>query len=65
MQFTVPILWCEPCNHIAECYFCIIKSEGCNMSLKLHFLQSHLNFFKEDMAAVSDENGEHFHQDIA
>ena len=27
---------------------------GCNMSLKLHFLISHWNFFPENMRAVSD-----------
>ena len=38
---------------------------GCNMSLKLHFLHSHLYFFPENLGDVSDENGERFHQDIA
>lgn len=38
----------------------------CNMSLKLHFLHSHLDFFPENLgAAVSDEHGKRFHQDIA
>lgn len=37
----------------------------CNMSLKLHFLHSHLDFFPENLGAVSDEHGERFHQDIA
>ena len=35
------------------------------MSLKLHFLLSHLDFFYENMGAVSDEHGERFHQDIS
>jgi len=34
------------------------------MSLKIHFLHSNLDFFLEDCGAVSDEHGEHFHQDI-
>ena len=38
---------------------------GCNMSLKLHFLHSHLYFFPENLGDVSDEHGESFHQDIA
>jgi len=38
---------------------------GCNMSLKLHFLMSHIDFFPENMGNVSDEHGERFHQDIA
>lgn len=35
-----------------------------NMSLKIHFLHSHLNFFPPNLGAVSDEMGERFHQDI-
>jgi DNA gyrase/topoisomerase IV subunit B len=38
---------------------------GCNMSIKIHFLSSHLNFFLENCGSVSDKHGERFHQDIA
>lgn len=41
------------------------KEMGCNMSLKIHFLDSHLDFFPENLGAVSDEHGERFHQDIS
>jgi hypothetical protein len=41
------------------------KDMGCNMSLKMHFLDSHLYFFPENLGAVSDEHGEPFHQDIS
>lgn len=41
------------------------KTMKCNMSLKIHFLHSHLDFFPENLGAVSDEHGERFHQDIA
>ena len=34
------------------------------MSVKIHFLHSHLNFFPPNLRAVSDEHGERFHQDI-
>ena len=37
---------------------------GCRMSLKIHFLHSHPNFFPPNLGAVSDEHGERFHQDI-
>ncbi|KAJ4442405.1 hypothetical protein ANN_03991 [Periplaneta americana] len=37
---------------------------GCNMSLKIHFLHSHLDFFPPSCGAFSDEHGERFHQDI-
>jgi len=42
----------------------LYKAMGCNMSLKNHFLESHLDFFSENLSEVSDENGERFHQDI-
>ena len=38
---------------------------ACNMSLKIHFLHSHLDFFPPSWGAVSDEHGERFHQDIS
>ena len=37
---------------------------GCNMNLKPHFLNSHLDYFPENLGAVSEEQGERFHQDI-
>ena len=37
---------------------------GCRMSLKVHILDSHLDKFKENMGAYSEEQGERFHQDI-
>lgn len=37
---------------------------GCNMSIKVHFLNSHLDRFPENLGAVSDEQGERFHQDL-
>lgn len=38
---------------------------GCNMSLKIHLLDSHLDFFPENLGSVSDEHDERFHQDIS
>ena len=35
------------------------------MSLKVHFLHSHLDFSRENLGEVSEEHGERFHQDIA
>ncbi|CAI9593149.1 unnamed protein product, partial [Staurois parvus] len=37
---------------------------GCLMSLKVDFLQSHLDYFPENVGAASEEQGERFHQDI-
>ncbi|UYV64917.1 hypothetical protein LAZ67_3002428 [Cordylochernes scorpioides] len=38
---------------------------GCKMSLKIHFLHSHLDLFPDNPGAVSDEHGERFHQEIS
>ena len=35
------------------------------MSLKIHFLHSHLSFFSEKLGAVSNEQCVQFHLDIA
>ncbi|GBN50343.1 hypothetical protein AVEN_45574-1 [Araneus ventricosus] len=43
------------------------KTLGCSMSLKVHFKRfkySHLDYFPESLGAVSEEQGEIFHQDI-
>jgi hypothetical protein len=40
------------------------KELGCNMSLKVHFLDSHLDNFPANLGAVCEEQGERFHQDI-
>jgi hypothetical protein len=37
----------------------------CNMSLKMHFLFSHLDFFLLNCGGVGDEHGERFHRDIS
>jgi len=34
------------------------------MNLKIHFLESHLDFFPENLSKVSDERDERFKQDI-
>ena len=38
---------------------------GCNMSLKIHFLDFHLDFFPPNCGEVSNEHRERFHQDIS
>ena len=32
--------------------------------MKIHYLHSHLDFFRPYLTAVSEEHGERFHQDI-
>lgn len=38
---------------------------NCNMSIKIHFLHSHLDFFPHNLGKYSDEQGERFHQELA
>lgn len=38
---------------------------GSNMSIKIHYLDSHLDFFPENLGAMSDEHGELFHQKLS
>ena len=37
---------------------------GCKMSIKVHFLFSHLDKFLDNPGSVSDEQGERFRQDL-
>ena len=34
------------------------------MSLKVHFLHAHLDYFPQNLGDMSEEHGERFHQDI-
>jgi hypothetical protein len=40
------------------------KAVRFNMNLKIQFLESHLDFFPENLYEVCDEHSEKFHQDI-
>jgi len=42
-----------------------LQDMGANMSIKVHFLFSHLDRFPENLGDLSDEQGERFHQDIS
>ena len=48
----------EIVNEFLEAY----KEMGCRMSLKVHFLHSHLDAFPENLGQFSDEQVERFHQ---
>jgi len=41
------------------------QTMGCNNSLKIHPLRSHLDFSPPILGTVSDEHGERFYQDIS
>ena len=40
------------------------QNMGCRMSVELHFLCSHLDFFRENLVDFSKEHGERIHQDV-
>ena len=40
------------------------QSLGAKMSIKIHYLFSHLDRFPENLGELSEEQGERFHQDI-
>ena len=40
------------------------RNLGCNMSIKMHYLFSHMDRFPENLGLKSDELGERFHQDL-
>ena len=41
------------------------QAMGARMSIKMHFLHSHLDYFPENCDDYSEEHGERFHQDIS
>ena len=43
---------------------CTFQKLGCNTSVKVYFLHSHLDYFPKNLGAMSEEQGERFHQDI-
>ena len=60
------------CNHRGSQYRKVVdelmenfRQIGARMSVKMHFLRSHLDYFPENWGEFSEEQGEHFHQDIS
>ena len=47
-------------NYLLKSY----KNMGYKLSLKMQFLHSHLDFFPENLGAVSNEQSERYHHDI-
>ncbi|GFV38088.1 uncharacterized protein TNCV_4203981 [Trichonephila clavipes] len=41
-----------------------LRELGCNMSIKIHFLHSHLDLFPQNLGDFSEGQGERFHQDL-
>ena len=41
-----------------------LQDLGCQMSIKVHYLHSHLSEFPANLGDVSEEQGQRFHQDV-
>lgn len=54
----------ENAGDIVEEMLLSFQALGCRMSIKIHYLHSHLAAFPENMGDMSEEQGERFHQDI-
>ena len=50
----------EQVKELLESY----RSLGARMSVKMHFLSSHLDYFPDNCGDYSEEQGERFHQDL-
>ena len=40
------------------------RNPGCNMSVKMHYLFSHIDRFPENLGSISDAQRERFHKDL-
>ena len=54
----------EDCVQVVNDLLSHYHDMGCNISLKVHVLHSHLDIFEENFGDASDEHGERFHQNI-
>ena len=59
-------------NHKSDDYVQVVQALvnsfqelGCRMSVKLHFLYSHLQYFSDNLGDYSEEQGKRFHQDTS
>jgi hypothetical protein len=51
-------------EHLLATMIQSFEALGCRMSVKIHFLHSHMDYFPSNLGAFSEEQGERFHQDI-
>jgi hypothetical protein len=51
-------------THLVEDMLFHFNRLGCNTSVKVYYLHSHLDRFPDSLDDLSEEQGERFHQDI-
>ncbi|GBM12128.1 hypothetical protein AVEN_39468-1 [Araneus ventricosus] len=49
---------------IAQRMLTAYEAQSCKMSLKVHFLHSHIDCIPENLGAYNEEQGERFYQDV-
>jgi hypothetical protein len=54
----------ENYKELIEKMLTLYHKRGCNMSLKIHMLHFHLDFFPNNCGMVSGEHGERFRQEL-
>jgi len=54
----------DNCEDLVEALLPSYSKLGCRMSIKMHYLHSHLDFVRPNLTDVSEEHVERFHQDI-
>ena len=52
------------CRELLHELLASLQELRCNMSVKVHFLHSHLDYFSENLGAMSEDQGERFHRDL-
>ena len=52
--------YAEPVSNVLTAF----RNLGCAMSVKIHYLFSHMDQFPENLGSMSDDQGERFHQDL-
>lgn len=57
--------WTENYRELMSDLLKRFKTMECYMSVNIHFLDSHLNYFPENLGTFSDEHAVHCYQDIA
>ena len=55
---------CSECVLIVQELMQSFKALGARMSVKMHFLRSHLDYFPDNCGYYSEEENKRFHQDI-
>jgi hypothetical protein len=55
----------ENCSDMVAALVKSYKAVGCNMSLKVHFLDPHIDLFPENLGAARHENEGRFHHVIS